>query len=88
MDIKPDPIQILDVITIVRSPSDNTNGPWFYVDARKDPPFIEVRQSVKKTNFWFLKKLWCCVGGRVKICFLEYSSIRSDEGLTLETSAF
>ena len=29
----------------------------------------------------FLKKLWCCVGGRV-----WQVSYRSDEGLTLETS--
>ena len=30
----------------------------------------------------FLKKLWCCVGGRV-----QQVPYRSDEGLTLETSA-
>ena len=30
----------------------------------------------------FLKKLWCCVGGKYN------EIINSDEGLTLETSAF
>lgn len=42
VDLKPDPIKILDIITIVRSPTDHDLGPWFYVDARKLPPFIEV----------------------------------------------
>ena len=42
MDLKPDPIDFFGIATITRSPSDSENGPWFYVDARKNPPFIEV----------------------------------------------
>nr|XP_058970077.1 uncharacterized protein LOC131796502 [Pocillopora verrucosa] len=41
IDLKPDPIKILDLITIVRSPTDKDKGPWWYLDARKSPPFIE-----------------------------------------------
>lgn len=42
VDLKPDPVKILSIATVVRSPTDSENGPWFYVDARKTPPFIEV----------------------------------------------
>ena len=42
VDLKPDPIDFFGIATITRSPSDSANGPWFYVDARKNPPFIEV----------------------------------------------
>ena len=42
VDLKPDPIDFFGIATITRSPSDSKNGPWFYVDARKNPPFIEV----------------------------------------------
>ena len=47
MDLKPDPIKLLNILKIVRSPSQQDLGPWFYVDARKTPIFIEV--SVKCT---------------------------------------
>ncbi|XP_058970157.2 uncharacterized protein [Pocillopora verrucosa] len=42
VDLKPDPIDFFGIATITRSPSDSENGPWFYVDARKNPPFIEA----------------------------------------------
>lgn len=42
VDLKPDPVDILGIAKIVRSPSDSSNGPWFYVDARQSPPYIEV----------------------------------------------
>ena len=42
MDLKPDPIKILNIITIVRSPSDHSKGPWFYIDARQTPLYYEV----------------------------------------------
>ena len=42
MDLKPDPVKILSLATVVRSPTDSANGPWFYVEARKKPRFIEV----------------------------------------------
>lgn len=58
VDLKPDPIDFFGIATITRSPSDSENGPWFYVDARKNPPFIEVSifaitkkgQIIKKTS--------------------------------------
>ena len=50
MDLKPDPVKILDIITIVRSPTERDVGPWFYLDARKSPPFIEVRKRFLKLN--------------------------------------
>ncbi|XP_067053119.1 uncharacterized protein [Acropora muricata] len=37
VDLKPDPIKILNIITIARSPSEQNLGPWFYMDARKSP---------------------------------------------------
>ena len=40
--MKPDPVDILGIAKVVRSPSDSANGPWFYIDARQTPPFIEV----------------------------------------------
>ena len=43
VDLKPDPVDILGIAQIARSPTDLNTGPWFYLDARKDPPFIEVR---------------------------------------------
>ena len=42
MDLKPDPIKLLNILKIVRNPSQQDLGPWFYVDARKTPLFIEV----------------------------------------------
>ncbi|KAL9979352.1 hypothetical protein ACROYT_G017003 [Oculina patagonica] len=42
VDLKPDPIKLLNVLKIVRSPSQQDLGPWFYVDARKSPLFIEA----------------------------------------------
>ena len=42
MDLKPDPVKILDIAEIVRSPTEKDLGPWFYVDARQTPIFIEV----------------------------------------------
>ena len=45
MDLKPDPVDILGIAKIVRSNSDQNKGPWFYVDARKTPLFIEVRKK-------------------------------------------
>ena len=42
VDLQPDPIKILSIAKIVRSPSQQDKGPWFYVDARKTPVFIEV----------------------------------------------
>ena len=47
VDLQPDPIKLLNILKIVRSPSQQDLGPWFYVDARKTPIFIEV--SVKST---------------------------------------
>lgn len=46
MDLKPDPVKILDLAEIVRSPTEKDLGPWFYVDARKTPIFIEVRYLI------------------------------------------
>lgn len=46
MDLKPDPVKILDIAEIVRSPTEKDLGPWFYVDARKTPIFIEVRYLI------------------------------------------
>ena len=42
VDLKPDPVKILDIVEIVRSPTEKDLGPWFYVDARQTPIFIEV----------------------------------------------
>lgn len=42
VDLKPDPINILGIAKITRSPSQQDKGPWFYVDARKTPIFIEA----------------------------------------------
>ena len=42
IDLKPDPVDILGIAKIVRSPSDSSKGPWFYVDARQSPPYIVV----------------------------------------------
>ncbi|KAL9979348.1 hypothetical protein ACROYT_G016999 [Oculina patagonica] len=42
VDLKPDPVDILGIAVIQRSPSDSVNGPWFYVDSRKTPPYIEA----------------------------------------------
>ena len=43
MDLKPDPVDILGIAKIVRSPTNSSQGPWFYVDARQSPPYLEVR---------------------------------------------
>ena len=45
VDLKPDPINILGIAKITRSPSQQDKGPWFYVDARKTPIFIEVSRD-------------------------------------------
>ena len=42
MDLKPDPIKILDLATIVKSPTEPEKGPSFFVEAKKDPIFFEV----------------------------------------------
>ncbi|XP_068704567.1 uncharacterized protein [Montipora foliosa] len=42
IDLKPDPVDILGIAKIVRSPSDSSNGPWFYVDARQSPIHLEA----------------------------------------------
>ncbi|XP_048580608.1 uncharacterized protein LOC5507741 isoform X2 [Nematostella vectensis] len=41
-DLKPDPVHIGSVAKIVRSPTDSKQGPWFYVDARKDPIYWDA----------------------------------------------
>lgn len=46
MDLKPDPVKILDIAEIVRSPTEKDLGPWFYVDARQTPIFIEVSYPI------------------------------------------
>ena len=43
VDLKPDPVDILGIAKIVRSPTNSSQGPWFYVDARQSPPYLEVR---------------------------------------------
>ena len=45
VDLKPDPVKILDIATIVRSPTEQDLGPWFYIDARQTPIFIEVTHN-------------------------------------------
>ena len=47
MDLKPDPVKILDIAEIVRSPTEKDLGPWFYVDARQTPIFIEVSYIIQ-----------------------------------------
>ena len=42
VDLKPDPIKILNIFTVARSPSQLDKGPWFYMDARKTPIYYEV----------------------------------------------
>ena len=46
VDLKPDPVDILGIAKIVRSPTDSSLGPWFYVNARQVPPWIEVSKCV------------------------------------------
>ena len=46
MDLKPDPVKILDIAEIVRSPTEKDLGPWFYVDARQTSIFIEVSSLI------------------------------------------
>ena len=43
MDLQPDPVDILGIAVIQRSPSNSEDGPWFFIDSRKTPPFIEVK---------------------------------------------
>ena len=50
MDLKPDPVDILGIAKITRSPSNSKDGPWFYVDSRKTPPFIEVGTDSNKKH--------------------------------------
>lgn len=45
VDLKPDPIKILSIATIARSPTELDKGPWFYMDARKTPIFYEVKYN-------------------------------------------
>ena len=42
VDLKPDPINILGIAKIVRSATDMSQGPWFYVMGKKEPLFVEV----------------------------------------------
>ncbi|CAH3028156.1 unnamed protein product [Porites evermanni] len=42
VDLKPDPVDILGIAKIVRSPTNSSQGPWFYVDARQSPPYLEA----------------------------------------------
>lgn len=42
VDLRPDPIILGSIIKIVRSPSDLSKGPWFYIQLRKDPVFFEA----------------------------------------------
>lgn len=42
VDLKPDPVDILGIAKITRSPSDSSLGPWFYVNARRDLFYVEV----------------------------------------------
>ena len=42
VDLKPDPVDILGIAKITRSPSDSSLGPWFYVNARRDRFNVEV----------------------------------------------
>ena len=51
MDLKPDPVKILDIAEIVRSPTEKDLGPWFYVDARQTPIFIEVSYIIQCEPF-------------------------------------
>ena len=48
IDLKPDPIKILDLATIVKSPTEPEKGPSFFVEAKKDPIFFEV------SGYWFI----------------------------------
>ena len=50
VDLKPDPVDILGIAKITRSPSNSKDGPWFYVDTRKTPPFTEVGTDSNKKN--------------------------------------
>lgn len=60
MDLKPDPVKILDIAEIVRSPTEKDLGPWFYVDARQTPIFIEVSYLIhyEPVATQFLNKLY------------------------------
>ncbi|KAJ7381185.1 hypothetical protein OS493_004785 [Desmophyllum pertusum] len=49
VDLKPDPVDILGIAVIARSPTDLKTGPWFYVDSRKAPPFIEALDAAAKS---------------------------------------
>ncbi|XP_020601762.1 uncharacterized protein LOC110040832 [Orbicella faveolata] len=42
VDLKPDPVDILGIAKISRSPTNTEEGPWFYVDSRQTPPFLEA----------------------------------------------
>ena len=42
MDLKPDPIKILDLATIVKSPTEPDKGPSFFIGAKNDPVYFEV----------------------------------------------
>ena len=48
IDLKPNPIKILDLATIVKSPTEPEKGPSFFVEAKKDPIFFEV------SDYWFI----------------------------------
>ena len=73
------------------------------ITACKHAPLLQTSDIKKQINKGgkFLKKLWCCVGGRIKhrklanvkslkadVSSVSLSSERLVEGVTLETSAF
>lgn len=55
VDLKPDPVDILGIAKITRSPSNQQDGPWFYVDSRQIPPFIEVKIKIS-TDYHILSR--------------------------------
>ena len=70
MDLKPDPVDILGIAKIVRSPSDQSTGPWFYVDARQSPPFINVSWSRKLLVNCFHRSYLLNIQGKITVCYL------------------
>ena len=64
MDLKPDPINILGMAKIVRSPTDMSQGPCFYVMGKKEPLFVEVSLfclSGGCLDYWSQQKPWLSV---------------------------
>ena len=75
---------------------------WLITACKHAPllPTCDIKKKINKGGK-FLKKLWCCVGGRIKhhklanvkslkadVSSVSLSSERLVEGVTLETSAF